>query len=279
MAKRDYYEVLGARAEAQASKSSSPHIRRLAKECHPDRNAGDNDAEHPLQGGQRGLRGPEGPAEARCLRPVRPRRVRRRHGRGGRGFGPDFASSMSDIFDDLFGEFMGGRRGSAAAVLGRERGADLRYNLEITLVEAFDGKTAQIRVPTSVTCETCSGSGAKRRHQADHLHDVRRPRQSAGEPGLLHDRAHLPQLPGPRRDDRGPVRDLPRLGPRHQGAHAFGQHSGRRRGRHAHPPCGRRRGRSCAAARPAISTSSCRSSRTSSSSATAPTSSARCRSR
>ncbi len=66
---------------------------------------------------------------------------------------------MSDIFDDLFGEFMGGRRGRSSG--GRERGADLRYNMEITLAEAFSGKTAQIRVPTSVSCETCSGSGAK----------------------------------------------------------------------------------------------------------------------
>jgi molecular chaperone DnaJ len=68
---------------------------------------------------------------------------------------------MSDIFDDLFGEFMGGRRGGRGQHTGRERGADLRYNMEISLPEAFAGKTAQIRVPTSVTCETCSGSGTK----------------------------------------------------------------------------------------------------------------------
>jgi len=67
---------------------------------------------------------------------------------------------MSDIFDDLFGEFMGGRRGTRSRT-GRERGSDLRYNLEITLGEAYTGKTAQIRVPTSVGCETCQGSGAK----------------------------------------------------------------------------------------------------------------------
>src|SRR5262249_25322419 len=77
-------------------------------------------------------------------------------GPGGQGFGADFASSFADIFDDLFG--MGGRRGRAS---GRERGADLRYNMEITLAEAFAGKTAQIRIPTPVTCEACSGSGAK----------------------------------------------------------------------------------------------------------------------
>ncbi|MEQ1611713.1 MAG: molecular chaperone DnaJ, partial [Hyphomicrobiaceae bacterium] len=81
------------------------------------------------------------------------------------GFGPDFASSMSDIFDDLFGEFMGGRRGPGGGQgrqrSGRERGSDLRYNMEVSLSDAYTGKTAQIRVPTSVGCEPCQGTGAK----------------------------------------------------------------------------------------------------------------------
>jgi molecular chaperone DnaJ len=72
------------------------------------------------------------------------------------GFGADFATTFSDIFDDLFG--MSGRRGRGS---GRERGADLRYNMEISLLEAFAGKAAQIRIPTPVTCEACSGTGAK----------------------------------------------------------------------------------------------------------------------
>jgi molecular chaperone DnaJ len=73
-------------------------------------------------------------------------------GRGAHGF--DY-SSFSDVFDDLFGEMMGGRRGQSG------RGADLRYDLTIELEEAFSGKKAQIRVPTSVTCEACKGSGAE----------------------------------------------------------------------------------------------------------------------
>ena len=73
------------------------------------------------------------------------------------GFGADFASAFSDIFEGIFG--MGG--GARPRAVGRERGADLRYNMEITLEEAFTGKTAQIRIPTSVTCEACSGTGAK----------------------------------------------------------------------------------------------------------------------
>jgi molecular chaperone DnaJ len=75
------------------------------------------------------------------------------------GFGADFSASMSAMFDDLFGEFMGQRRPRQRSA--RERGADLRYNMEITLAEAYEGKTAQIRVPTSVTCEACTGLGAK----------------------------------------------------------------------------------------------------------------------
>ena len=74
-----------------------------------------------------------------------------------RGFGAEFGTTFSDLFEGIFGMSGAGRgRGS-----GRERGADLRYNMEITLQEAFVGKNAQIRIPTSVTCEACSGSGAK----------------------------------------------------------------------------------------------------------------------
>ena len=84
------------------------------------------------------------------------------HG-GQQGFGADFGASMSDIFDDLFGEFMGGnRRGSGGRGRNsRQRGDDLRYNMEISLDEAYSGKTAQIRVPTSVVCDTCSGNGCR----------------------------------------------------------------------------------------------------------------------
>jgi molecular chaperone DnaJ len=77
-------------------------------------------------------------------------------GAGAHGFNADFGSAFADIFEGIFG--MGGARQRAS---GRERGADLRFNMEITLEEAFVGKTAQVRLPTSVTCEACSGSGAK----------------------------------------------------------------------------------------------------------------------
>jgi molecular chaperone DnaJ len=158
MAKRDYYEVLGLSRGASEQDIKSA-FRRLAKDCHPDRNHGDTDAERKfkeLNEAYEALKDPQ----KRAAYDQFGHAAFDGQGRGGQGFGPDFASSMSDIFDDLFGEFMGGRRGSRQRS-GRERGADLRYNMEITLTEAFEGKTAQIRVPTSVTCDACSGSGAK----------------------------------------------------------------------------------------------------------------------
>jgi molecular chaperone DnaJ len=134
-------------------------FRRLAKDCHPDRNQGDKNAEHKfkeLNEAYEALKDPQ----KRAAYDQFGHAAFDGAGRGSHGFGPDFASSMSDIFDDLFGEFMGGRRGGRQRS-GRERGADLRYNMEITLTEAYEGKAAQIRVPTSVTCDGCSGSGAK----------------------------------------------------------------------------------------------------------------------
>jgi molecular chaperone DnaJ len=158
MAKRDYYDVLGIKRGASDAEIKSA-FRRLAKEHHPDRNPGDKTAEQKFK---------EINEAYEVLKDEQKRAAYDQFGhaafegggRGPGGFGPDFSSSMSDIFDDLFGEFMGGRRGPRQRT-ARERGADLRYNMEITLAEAYTGKQAQIRVPTSVTCETCSGTGAR----------------------------------------------------------------------------------------------------------------------
>ena len=152
--KRDYYEVLGvARGASDADLKTA--FRKLAMKHHPDRNPGDNDCEHKFK---------EVNEAYEVLKDADKRAAYDRYGHaafehgmgGGAGFGTDFASTFADIFDDFFG--MGGRRGRAS---GRERGADLRYNMEIGLEEAFHGKTAQVHIPTSVTCEKCSGSGAK----------------------------------------------------------------------------------------------------------------------
>jgi molecular chaperone DnaJ len=155
MGKRDYYEVLGVQRGASEADMKAA-FRKLAMQHHPDRNPGDNDCEHRFK---------EINEAYDILKDADKRAAYDRfghaafeHGTGGNsghGFGDDFASTFSNIFDDLFGMGRGRRDG------GRERGADFRYNMEITLEEAFAGKTAQLRLPTSVTCEVCSGTGAK----------------------------------------------------------------------------------------------------------------------
>ncbi|HLH51086.1 MAG TPA: molecular chaperone DnaJ [Roseiarcus sp.] len=154
MAKRDFYELLGVAKTASDADLKSA-FRKAAMQCHPDRNPGDRAAE---------ARFKELNEAYQTLSDPQKRAAYDRFGHaafeqgGGFGMGDGFASSMADIFDDLFGDMMG-RRGRNAS--GRERGADLRYNLEITLEEAYRGKAASIRLPTAVACESCAGSGAK----------------------------------------------------------------------------------------------------------------------
>ncbi len=126
-------------------------FRKIAKECHPDRNPGDKAAEQNFKELNEAYEALKDPQKRAAYDKFGHAAFDQGMGRRpGGGFGPDFASSMSDIFDDLFGEFMGGRRGGgggSAPAPARERGADLRYNMEITLNEAFAGKAAEIRVP------------------------------------------------------------------------------------------------------------------------------------
>jgi molecular chaperone DnaJ len=161
MAKRDYYEILGVQRNCGEQELKSA-FRRLAKDYHPDRNPGDTAAEQKFKEVNEAYEVLKDPQKKAAYDQFGHAAFDQNGGgRGGAGgFGPDFAASMSDIFDDLFGDFMGQRRGGHDRS-GRERGADLRYNLEITLAEAFAGKTAQLRIPTSVGCEACAGSGAK----------------------------------------------------------------------------------------------------------------------
>jgi molecular chaperone DnaJ len=157
--KRCYYDVLGVTRGARDSEVKAA-FRRLAKECHPDSCNGDPGAEKrfkELNEAYEALKDPQ--RRAAYDRFGHAAFESGLGGGGGHGFGADFSASMSAMFDDLFGEFMGQRRPRQRSA--RERGSDLRYNMEITLSEAYQGKTAQIRVPTSVTCEACSGSGAK----------------------------------------------------------------------------------------------------------------------
>jgi molecular chaperone DnaJ len=154
--KRCYYEVLGCAKGASIGEIKGAY-RRLAKELHPDLNPGDSDSEHRFK---------EINEAYDVLKDDEKRAAYDRFGhaafeqgaggRGQGGFGFDFGSSFTDVFDDLFGEFMGGRKARR-----QNRGADMRYNLEVTLEEAYHGKTAQLRVNAAVACEACGGSGAE----------------------------------------------------------------------------------------------------------------------
>src|ERR1700761_8849189 len=158
MAKQDYYETLGVAKNAAADDLKKAY-RKLAMQYHPDRNPGDKDSEHRFK---------EVSEAYDVLKDDQKRAAYDRFGHaafenggGGRGAGAGpgdfgFASGFADIFDEMFGDFVGGRRGQSGS-----RGSDLRYNLEITLEDAFKGSTAQIRVPTSQSCEGCKGSGAE----------------------------------------------------------------------------------------------------------------------
>jgi molecular chaperone DnaJ len=157
MSKRDYYEVLSVTRTASDGELKTSY-RKLAMQWHPDKNPGNAECEAKFK---------EISEAYDCLKDPQKRAAYDRYGHaafengggGGQGgFGGDFTSAFSDIFDDLFGGM--GRRGGARSG-GRERGADLRYNLEISLEEAFNGKAAKIELPTNVSCETCSGTGAK----------------------------------------------------------------------------------------------------------------------
>jgi molecular chaperone DnaJ len=156
MAKQDYYEALGVGRNASAAELKKAY-RTLAKQYHPDRNPGDAASEQRFK---------EISEAYEVLKNDERRAAYDRFGhaafeagpgaRGPGGFDFNFASGFADIFDEMFGEFTGGRRGGAPS-----RGSDLRYNMEVSLEEAFAGKTAEIRIPTSVLCQGCEGSGAE----------------------------------------------------------------------------------------------------------------------
>lgn len=162
--KRDYYEVLGVARGASAEDMKKAY-RKLAMQYHPDRNPGDKEAEAKFK---------ELNEAYSVLSDDQKRAGYDRFGHeapggmggGGFGGGDPFAGfnfgggagGFADIFDEMFGEFMNARPSGGG---GANRGTDMRYNLEISLEEAFKGTQAQLHIPSSITCEACSGSGAK----------------------------------------------------------------------------------------------------------------------
>lgn len=157
MAKQDFYDLLGVARGAGADEIKKAY-RKLAMQYHPDRNPGDHAAEHKFK---------EINEAYDVLKDEQKRAAYDRFGHaafdgggGPRGSGgADFSGGFADIFEEMFGDFMGGRRGGQRAQAGR--GSDVRFNLEITLEEAFLGKQATVKVPSSVGCEVCDGSGAE----------------------------------------------------------------------------------------------------------------------
>lgn len=163
MAKRDYYELLGVSKAASADEIKKAY-RGKAKELHPDRNADNPNAEAQFKEVNEAYDVLKDPEKKAAYDRFGHAAFENGMGGGGhpgggfRGQG-DFASAFSDVFDDLFGDFMGGR-GSAGNRSRATRGNDLRYNLKISLEEAYSGLQKTVNVPTSVQCETCNGTGA-----------------------------------------------------------------------------------------------------------------------
>ena len=145
----DFYELLGVSRDADGSTIKSAY-RKLAMKHHPDRNPGDAEAEGKFKAIS---------AAYDCLKDPQKRAAYDRYGhaafqQGGGGAGPQDFGDIGDIFETIFGSGFGGGRQQA------RRGADLRYDLQIDLEDAFHGKSEEIEIEVSQTCNTCHGSGA-----------------------------------------------------------------------------------------------------------------------
>ena len=161
MAKRDYYDVLGVARDADEADVRKAY-RRLAMKLHPDRNPDDKTAEEGFK---------EASEAYQVLSDAEKRSVYDRHGHAGlsngNGAGGFAGGSFSDIFGDMFGDIFSGqgRRG------GPQRGADLRYTLELDLEQAVRGETVEIKIPVLAGCEECDGLGSKAGTKPVSCHD------------------------------------------------------------------------------------------------------------
>ncbi|MCB2055897.1 MAG: molecular chaperone DnaJ [Geminicoccaceae bacterium] len=156
MTKIDFYEILGV-AKGVSDAELKRAYRQQAMRFHPDRNPGDAEAEarfKEINEAYEILKDPQ----KRAAYDQYGHRIFEQGGAGAAAGGFDF-TSFADVFDDLFGDFVGGGGGRGRS--GANRGADLRYNMTISLEEAYSGKKAQIKVPASVLCDSCEGSGSE----------------------------------------------------------------------------------------------------------------------
>jgi molecular chaperone DnaJ len=153
----DYYELLECERTADAGTIKSSY-RKLAMKYHPDKNAGCKDSEAQFKAVSEAYE---------CLKDPQKRAAYDRFGHAafqnggpGNGGGAQDFGGFSDIFESVFGEFMGGaQRGGGRSAA--QRGADLRYDMEVTLDEAFHGKATEVTIDVSAPCDTCDGSGAR----------------------------------------------------------------------------------------------------------------------
>jgi molecular chaperone DnaJ len=159
MAKRDYYTVLGLARDA-SDEDLKKAYRKLAMKHHPDRNPDDKSCEEKFKEAKEAYEVLSDPKKRAAYDQFGHAGVDASAGFGGaRGAGPEGFGGFADAFGDIFGEIFGQGRGGRGS--GMFRGADLRYNLELTLEEAARGTEAKIRIPTLEQCGTCHGTGAK----------------------------------------------------------------------------------------------------------------------
>ena len=156
----DYYELLEVSKTASGEEIKKAY-RKLAMKYHPDRNPGDKEAENKFKAINQAYDVLKDP-QKRAAYDRYGHQAFANGGMGGgnpfNGFDFNFGGGFSDIFSDIFSDFMGGGQRSSAQNYAQD-GADLRYNLEITLEEAFSGVEKEIKIPTTVPCEDCNGHG------------------------------------------------------------------------------------------------------------------------
>ena len=152
MDKRDYYQVLGTPKNSPDADLKKAY-RRLAMKFHPDRNPGDQEAEKKFKEAKEAYEVLSDPQKRSAYDQFGHAGVDRSSGMGG-GTG---AAGFGDVFGDIFGDIFGGSGGRRSS----NRGSDLQYSLDLSLEDAVRGTETRIRVPTLVSCETCSGSGAR----------------------------------------------------------------------------------------------------------------------